>query len=132
MSLTPDELAALERLRANDYSQPGAIFDFVTQNDDRALCAAALLRLVSEDDGEAIDKPWLLEIGGKAEDNRLKVIFERDDNLPIGLWDVDDGWKAMLIIAEYHAVQVVRGLKTRGDLRRLAAALGVTLKETSK
>ena len=51
----------------------------------------------------------------------------RDDALPIGLWSVHDGFKAMLVHHPNAATCMVRGLKTRGDVRRLCAALGVPL-----
>jgi hypothetical protein len=36
--------------------------------------------------------------------------FYRDDALPIGLWSVDDGWKAMLIHGPHSASALARGV----------------------
>lgn len=72
---------------------------------------------------EPLTKDWLISNGGKPDDNPLKLTFERGDSLPLGLWDVSDGWKVMLLIDGNFAAQVVRGLKTRGDFYRLAVAL---------
>lgn len=80
-------------------------------------------RKVPADDGEALTKSWLIEQGGKAEHNPLKVTFERGEHLALGFWECDDGWKIHLLITDYHSAQVVRGLKTRGDFRAIAAML---------
>jgi hypothetical protein len=80
-------------------------------------------------DPTPLDEAWLKAVGAKDDDHPAKVHFERDDALPIGLWHVLDGWKAMLIHAPHAATCIVRGLTTRGQFRQLAAALGIDLRE---
>lgn len=96
---------------------------------DREKLADAYLAEHLPDSELALDEPWLRSVGGKREEHPAKVTFSREDALPVGLWDVDDGWKAMLIHAPHAASCIVRGLKTRGQFRRLASALGIQLKE---
>jgi hypothetical protein len=93
---------------------------------DYATLARAYLAL---HDPTPIDETWLKAVGAKDDDHPAKVHFERDDALPIGLWHVLDGWKAMLIHAPHAATCIVRGLTTRGQFRQLAAALGIDLRE---
>ena len=90
-------------------------------------CAAAYLAEHPADDAEPIDGPWLRSVGAVKEDHPDKWTFRREDALDVGLWHVDDGWKAMLLYGECAASCIRRGLKTRGDVRRLAAALGIQL-----
>lgn len=83
------------------------------------------------DENEPIDHQWLRSIGARKDDHPQKWTFERDDNLPIGLWHVDDGWKAVLILAPNASATIVRGIKTRGQLRKLAEVLGIEPKATN-
>jgi hypothetical protein len=94
------------------------------QRDEQLLIDAYL----AENDETPIDKVWLWKIGGSKEEHPDKVTFYRGEPLPIGLWFVDDGWKAMLLSTRNFATCIVRGLKTRGDWLRLAAALRIRLK----
>jgi len=75
-------------------------------------------------DSEPVDEAWLRSEGWEKQDHPVKWNWYRDDALPIGLWHVDDGWKAMLIHHEHAATCLVRGLKTRGAVRALLFALG--------
>lgn len=79
-----------------------------------------------------IDAVWLRSVGAKKHEHPDKWTFYREDALPVGLWHVDDGWKAMLIHTESWASCIVRGLHTRGDLIRLASALGIELVEKGR
>lgn len=65
------------------------------------------------------------------DEHPAKLTFYRDDALPVGLWNVDDGWKAMLIETQHMATCIVRRLHTRGELRRLATALKIPFTEKS-
>lgn len=96
--------------------------------DDLERLADAYLAEHPADDGEPIDHSWLVSIGGIAERNPDKITFHREDALPIGLWRVDDGWKAMFLFAEESAACIARGLSTRGGVRRMLKALGVDVK----
>jgi hypothetical protein len=131
--MSNDVQAAAERLRrlynANDsyaevygVEQTGA---GLQQRDEQAVVAAYL----ALHDPTPLDEAWLKAVGAKDDDHPAKVHFERDDALPIGLWHVLDGWKAMLIHAPHAATCIVRGLTTRGQFRQLAAALGIDLRE---
>lgn len=76
------------------------------------------------DDGEAATESWLKKIGGVRDDRvTASLTFHREDAMSIGFWLVDDGWKAMLIHHEHAASCIVRGLKTRGEIRRLLLSL---------
>lgn len=76
-----------------------------------------------------IDEDWLRSVGAKKHEwHPDKWTFYRDDAMPVGLWIVDDGWKAMLIHTESAASCMVRGLKTRGDVHQLAKCLHIPLK----
>ena len=128
MNETPmnDELrSAAERLRSGfEYEHCP---DYWRDCDDARLLAAAYLSLVPADSELAIDEPWLRSVGAVKEDHPSKWNFRREDALDVGLWLVDDGWKAMLLYGEHAASCIRRGLNSRGDVRRLAAALGIQL-----
>jgi hypothetical protein len=96
---------------------------------DFAIVAHAALPLFDE---TPIDKAWLVSVGGLAEDHPDKITFCRPDAMAIGLWNVSDGWKAMMLHTPDWAGCVVRGLKSRGQLRLLALALGIPLTETDQ
>lgn len=72
-----------------------------------------------------VDGAWLSGLGAAQEDHPSKWLFDRRDALPIGLWIVDDGWKAMLVISVSCQSCIVRGLKTRGEVLDLCKTLGV-------
>lgn len=112
--MSDEILKAAERLRRHWDAEDSCRADEIT------LAKAWLM----EHDQKPIEKKWLQSLGAKVEDHPDKVTFDRQDALPVGLWSVDDGWKAMLIHHPNAATQIVRGLKTRGDVRRLLLALG--------
>ena len=117
------EAAALLRSPHPDY-------DDALGSRERAqeILAEAWLAEHPADDAEPITPRWLVEIGGVRNDHPQKTTFNpAGDGIPIGLWEVNDGWKAMLLIVEHHACTIVRGLQTRGSVRRLAAALNIPL-----
>ena len=93
--------------------------------DERKVINAYL----AERDPTPIDEAWLKSVGGKKDDHPQKITFHRDDSMSIELWNANDGWKAMLVHSSQHQSCIVRGLKTRGDVRRLAQCLGITLHE---
>lgn len=93
-----------------------------------ALCEAVLAEHPA-DEAELIDEAFLRRCGGNKDEFPNKWTFHRPEGMSIGLWHVDDGWKVMLIHDERFQSCIVRGLTTCGQLRRLFAALGVTLKE---
>ena len=70
---------------------------------------------------EPIDAEWLRRVGAVKEDHPCKWRFDRNDALPIGLWFVSDGWKAMLVLSENCQSCIVRGLMTRGQVLDLLA-----------
>lgn len=95
------------------------------------ICQAARAVLKREEElAQPVTEEWLRSAGAKKHDwHPVKWTFFRDDALAIGLWHVDDGWKAMGILAEHSSICIVRGLQTRGDVLRLLAALGIPTKE---
>lgn len=84
--------------------------------------------MADELDETLIGAAWLCSVGGIQDEHPRKITFTRNDGLAIGLWHVDDGWKAMLIQTENCQSCIVRGLTTRGEVRRLCAALGIELR----
>lgn len=85
-----------------------------------------ILATVRDDDDEPVTKEWLFSIGLTRDNHRFaKFTARREQALSVGLWLVSDGWKAVLIFAEHSSANITRGLKTRGDVRRLCAVLGV-------
>lgn len=92
----------------------------------------AVEQIGADDDSDLpITAEWIVSIGAKATDHKDKLRFYRSDySVTIGLWSVGDGWKVMLEHREEWATCIVRGLKTRGDLRLLARALGIKLEES--
>jgi len=133
-----DELkAAVERLRRGRTGEDArAIYPDIPARDrsiamatDNALVVSAYLAEHKPDDAEPIDAGWLRRVGAIQDDHPIKFTFSREHAMPIGLWSVDDGWKAMLIHSEHAASCIVRGLKTRYDVRNLAAALQITLND---
>lgn len=128
-----DELrAAVERLMnpkaRNDRNVLNSWWPVMIR--DLTVVANAYVEEHPADSETPIDDEWLRSVKGrKHEWHPDKWEFYRDDALPVGLWRVDDGWKAMLIYAEHAASCIRRGLKTRGDFRKLASALGIELEE---
>ena len=127
-----DVNAAAERWRLDnkaeehkEYARSPYKGNFDLRLEDAYLLAEAYLALHPADDGEAIDEAWLRSMGfTKHEWHHQKWTFYRSTGMPIGLWHVEDGWKAMLIHSEAHASCLVRAMTTRGQLRRLLAAIG--------
>lgn len=134
--------AAAERLRkhkqANEcglfstspYYEPLAFRGYLHQLDeDRELLAYTYLAEHPADDGEVLDQKWVfstfrITINGAELAERFSLKRSRK------------GWGVYIIneINEYGEVMDDRLLvytKTRGDVRRLCAALGVELKEAT-
>jgi hypothetical protein len=130
-----DTRSAAERLRTLTYHGQGVWrmpsgfgLDEEDVNELRTEVAAAYLDEHPADDGEAVTEEWLLAVGfQKHEWHPSKVTFVRADALDIGLWNVDDGWKAMVLMSEHSASCIRRGLRTRGEVRRLCQCLGIEL-----
>lgn len=76
---------------------------------------------------------WLINTwDGHQEDHPQKVTFYRDGALPVGLWSVDDGWKAMLKHSDVAATCMRRGITTQGACTMFFLGLGLKLKEVSE
>ena len=72
------------------------------------------------DEEEAISREWLeTECGFRREEHPQKMTLVRHDALSIGLWDVEDGWKAMLHWHPKGAMEMFRGLTTRSQVYQL-------------
>lgn len=85
------------------------------------------------DDDKPVTVEWLRSMGFIQDEwHDKKMKFDRVDNLAIGLWNVDDGWKAMLIHHEAAASCLIRKQNTRCKVRNLCRALGIDLKEGDK
>jgi hypothetical protein len=105
--------------------------------DERAVIAAYL----AEHDETPIDEAWLKCIGGlhdhSVDDVRSVVFVFPDphgypDGQELRLWNVGDGWRADIKNKESGVASTVSPtgfFNTRGDARRLAAALGIDLQE---
>lgn len=110
------------------YREPSYQQGFSPWLTDMGTLSAAYLEAFPADDGDEIDAKFLRGVGAEKHPcHPDKWTFYHGESLPVGLWHVDDGWKAMLIQTENHASCIVRGLTTRGDVRRLASALGIPL-----
>lgn len=97
-------------------------------NDNKLLADAYRREL----DPTPVDSQWLESIGfAKDPWHDFKWFFDREAGMPIGLWKVDDGWKAMLLHSDHAASCLVRQQNTRGAVRTLCRALGVELKENT-
>lgn len=103
-------------------------FGLPSNDDSRERMREAIFKKFAGDSG-SVDEDFLSAIGGIQEDNPIKFTFHRPDALPIGLWKVSDGWKAVVVYAEFGAMDLVRQVNTRGEFRRLAASLKILLKE---
>lgn len=116
-------------LTPDDIELNGDIIDAIEVVLDAYLSLTATPEPARLDDGDvAVDEAWLKSVGCIREDSPpIKWTFRREDALDIGFWCVDDGWKAMLIHHESAASCMVRGLKTRGQVRKLLESLGVPL-----
>lgn len=132
--MTDEDKTTLAAIRERHrYSSPHIMqrqtwkdMDWLLAELDTAMAILAVHRL---DDCEPIDGHWLVSVGATKDEHPVMWTFTREDSMPLGLWQVDDGWKVMLIHSHAHQSCIVRGLKARGDVRRLAAALGIKMKE---
>jgi hypothetical protein len=92
-------------------------------------CAVALacawMQEHPADDDEPVTHAWVKTIGFAETDHLNKMTYRRPESIDLGLWAVDGGWKAMLLITEFASSTITRGLKTRGQVRRLLSALGI-------
>ncbi len=111
------------------HDKPWGVFDSKTGaavcKDCRDKARAEPLTPPPDSEEVTATHDWLTSLGGIQEVHPWKIRFDRKDAMPIGLWRVDDGWKAMLIHHEHAASCIVRGLITRADVLRLLAALGI-------
>lgn len=135
--LTPDERAAMERLRANAYSDhvtinpPGdgpMLMDYSQERaSDNIALAAALLRLHPPDDEREITEEWLREVGFVSGVNPYWVTSSSE---VLDLAFSQEGrWNLSRRNSEYGEDSIfLPSLKTRGQLRRLCAALSILLK----
>jgi len=113
---------AAERLR--EHESGGDIYPFdggaMEMGDERAL-AAAYLAEHPADDGEPITEEWLRSVGFKVSPDFEFLFIEAGLRPGTIEFDPDIGW----IIFGSKATRL---LETRGDVRRLCAALGIELK----
>jgi hypothetical protein len=128
--MTPEiQTAAAAARRLRDAMLPNQIgFKYYAELcSDRHDVLLAYLALHPADDEELIDEAWLKQIGWVAIGN---TYYPPEDSLPVkyqcplAMWVRVDG-TLRLIGSEYESGNDA----TRGQLRRLAAALSITLKE---
>ncbi len=142
MQITSDERAALERLRRaeRDGHLEGAYGSIsmtdswtIMRNADRKTAAALALRLVREDDDSAITEGWLRSVGFTESPNPRYMAIKGKDHAfccrksgeltsVMNHGEVFDKTSKEMVVVE---------LLSRGQLRRLASALGIELKEPS-
>jgi hypothetical protein len=88
---------------------------------------------VPADDGEPISRDWAGSVGGVPDEGSGRsLLFFRDemnDSLAFDLFPRGDGWGVTMYSGGAKVCFWPRPMVTRGDLRRLCAALGVELKE---
>lgn len=86
--------------------------------------AVAYLEEHPADDDEPITADWLCKNGWKVICNGTRASIEWITDHPIQLWKQDaNRWHVTMGVVEFHVIN------TRGDVRRLCAALGIELKE---
>ena len=122
-----DDLRAAERLRglvgctAIDFEN--ASRDCVA---DMWLLSSAYLAEHPADDGEAHDPPWLIAVGFAQPQGGFPGTLQLGN---LRHSTLSRAW--FLVRPCLERIPTVLQPKTRGDVRRLAAALGITLKETT-
>jgi hypothetical protein len=123
------------RERADRFSKAtlayGGGFDDSPMGSAVAL-ACAWMQEHPADDDEPVTNNWVTAIGGRKEDHPLKWSFALSDGLSIGVWRIDAQdakWKAVVNISPCFSADLARGIDTRGQVRRLLSALGITCKE---
>lgn len=126
--MADEQAAAVERLR-NKNTQGWQYRFGPPVVDDLRVVADLYLAEHRADDCESVTEDWLRSVGAVHDEHPIKWTFQRKDAMDIGLWHVYDGWKAMLLHTEHWSSCIVRGIKTRGDVRRLCAALNIPLTE---
>lgn len=95
--------------------------------DVRALANAYLAEHPADEDA-FIDETWLKSVGfGEPTINGWPIIFANNGCDPIELWLDYDGCVALIQSNSEDHVLIGKRCKTRGDLRRLAAAIGIEL-----
>lgn len=133
MNFTPNERAAADVWRR---FIGGAPVPKTKLEDAKNVLADALVRLIDAepaDGGEPITREWLVECGGRPAPSGKVVQFTVGDER----WIVVDGsygeWAARMqqrsIGRDRYDEAFLRFIKTKADFRRLAAALGIKLKE---
>ncbi len=134
MNITPEERAALERLRRaeRDGHLEGAYGSIsmtdswtMMRNADRKTAAAIALRLVREDDEEAITEEWLRSVGFK------EGRFKHDLVLSPILRGINTAQGLVYWCVRTYQIPDEAVPTTSGQLRRLASCLGIELKEPS-
>jgi hypothetical protein len=126
--------AAAERLRANEYLYRKDPFGQIAEDHERL--ADAYLDEHLEDDGERITDDWLLSVGGEeltAGGKRRGIAVGTQPGMVLcWRWGHPDnrGWSLEHWDSngECGWLELAAEPQTRGDFRRLAAALGVALK----
>lgn len=114
--MTDDELrAAAERLTAGDY--PAGFDGLPLMVLDAKLVAAAYLAGHRADDGEPATPDWCREVG---------LVYFHDGRGKVRWLEYADG--VDLLVGETVALR----LPTRGQVRRLCGAMGVSLTEETR
>ncbi len=107
----------IQQMRAGGFSLTGSEMD-------REAYARRLLELLPpEDDGEVVTRAWLAACGFKSVPSSTGPEYDDDmEKDRLSLWDFN---------GEYWVISSLDHFKltTRGHVRRLCAALGVTLQE---
>jgi hypothetical protein len=127
--MTPKQQEALDRLRTQGRLSNNGYFVYDRLMPDLMTAAALALAEHPADEDVPVDEQWLSRVGFGREEHPSAWTIQRADAMPLGLWHVDDGWKAMLIHHPFAASCIVRQVNTRGAVRRLCHVLGVPLKE---
>lgn len=127
--MSDDVRAAAERLRTK-WTKPSMCSEYdgtpsPAWVEDLAIVAEAYLSEHPADGDVEIDEAWLRSIGFTDIDNMSGGLFVEED---CGLI-VSRGYRGQWLV---NGTELYKELKTRSDLRRLLAALGIEAKEGSK
>ena len=131
--MTDTELrGAAERVQAWSRTMMFGENTFTTKNQMAEAMDAVASKLLEilpvADDGEAVGRDWLLSVGFKPEDgDPSSSSWLVIDN---GVYEITRGDTSWMLCEKLDTdIVTLPDMNTRGHVRRLASALGITLKE---
>lgn len=131
--MTDSELReAAERVQAWSRFMTFGVNSFTTKNQMAEAMDAVASKLLEilppADDGESVSREWLVSVGFKPEDgDPSSTAWLVIDN---GVHEITQGDTSWMLCEKLDTdIVTLPDVKTRGCVRRLCAALGITIKE---